>query len=126
MSRISYLKQHGYSWSNLRMLYTAIMNHIEKHEASWVSDWRHIEDMVLESAIRIPGDKGQGKSSKNKSEQWYCCDFNKIDGCNKHSPHDAVVRGRRRQVKHFCAKCWLSDHEMHAHAEVDPVCLHHE
>ena len=30
--QISYLKQKGHSWSNLRTLYTAIVNHIEKHE----------------------------------------------------------------------------------------------
>ena len=49
--RISYLKQKGYSWPNLRALYAAIMNHIEKHESSWVSDWRSIEDMVLDSTM---------------------------------------------------------------------------
>ena len=63
MLRISYLKYKGYSWLNLRTLYAAVVNQIEKHEVTWISDWKHIEDMVLESAVRVSGDKGIGKSS---------------------------------------------------------------
>ena len=34
-------------------VYAVIVNHIEKHEASRVSDWKYIEDMVLETAIKV-------------------------------------------------------------------------
>ena len=99
MSRLSYLKHKGHAWPNLRTLYAAIVNHIEKHEASWVSDWKYIEDMVLESSIRIPGEKGVGKKVKmSQPEQWYCREFNRPEGCTKAVPHDANIRGRRRQV----------------------------
>ena len=38
MVRLSYLKQKGYAWPNLHTLYAAVVNHIEKHESSWVSN----------------------------------------------------------------------------------------
>ena len=63
--RISYLKQKGHVWSNLQTLYAAIVNHIEKHESSLVSDWCHIKDMVLDTAMRVPGEKSGGRSVKS-------------------------------------------------------------
>ena len=122
MSRLGYLKHKGYSWSNLRTLYAAIVNHIKKHETSWVSDWKYIEDMVLESALRNPGDKGKCKLSAIRGEQWYCRDYNRPEGCNRNAPHEAVVRGRRHQVKHFCAKCWLNEQEVRNHPECGEDC----
>ena len=125
LSRLSYLKHKGYSWSNLRTLYAAIVNQIEKHEASWLSDWKYFEDMVLETALKVHGEKGVGKSSRNVcSKQWYCRDFNKPKGCSKNSPHDAQIQGRRRQVKHFCAKCWVTDQEIKEHSEASNDCPH--
>ena len=128
MSRLVYLKHRGHAWSNLHSLYAAIVNHIEKHEGSWVSDWKFIEDMVLESAIRGPGEKGVGKSSSKgtRAEQWYCRKFNREDGCDKGPPHEAVIRGRHRQVKHFCAKCWVTEGETRPHPEIHPRCPHAE
>ena len=65
MIRLAYLKQEGFTWPNLRTLYAAIVNHIETHETTWVSDWRHIEDMVLETGIRVPREKSGGKPTKH-------------------------------------------------------------
>ena len=126
--RISYLKQKGHVWSNLRTLYAASVNHIEKHESSWVLDWRHIEDMVLDTAIRVPGEKSRGRSVKstNKQQVFYCANFNQIDGCQLNTLHDAQVGRRRRSVRHICAKCWNVEQEMRDHSEVDPHCPHHD
>ena len=113
MSRISYLKQKGHPWTNLRTLYAAIVNHIEKQESTWASDWRDIEDMVLETSIRSVGEKGTGKVSKStKGEQWYCGSYNRPEGCQLQLPHEATIGKRRRTVKHFCAKCWIEEQEV--------------
>ena len=79
---------------------------------------------MLEATVRTTGEKGLGKSSKGR-EQWYCKDYNKGE-CSHDAPHAADVCGKRRQVKHFCAKCWGGDHELRSHAEVDEECPHRQ
>ena len=121
--RISYLKQKGYSWPNLCTLYAAIVNHIEKHETYWVSDWRHIEEMVLEAAVQVPGEKSGGKGGKStKAEVFYCHNFNRPEGCQLTAPHEANIGCCHRQVQHFCARCWNAAQEMHEHSKCDNTC----
>ena len=124
MTRIAYLKYRGYNCPNLHTLYAAIINSIERHEDTWASEWRHIEDMVLELPDRKT-DKGNQKGGKPKSsEQWYCRNYNREEGCNLPAPHEAMVHRRHRNVKHFCARCWSIDSEFRDHAECDPACPH--
>ena len=125
MSRLGYLKHRGYVWPNLRTLYAANVNSIERHEDTWASDWRYIEDMVLEPPER-KGEKGAQKGGVAKSsEQWYCRNYNRPEGCDLQSPHEAQVGRRRRRVKHFCAKCYLEGGQAREHSEMDAECLHH-
>ena len=98
---ISYLKQKGYSWPNFRTLYAVIVNHIEKHESSWVSDWRHIEDMVLDAAIRVPGEKSGGHGMKNRVVQFYCRNFNKPEGCQLMPPMRLMWGGNTDRLHTF-------------------------
>ena len=55
MARLAYLKQKGHAWSLLRNLYAAIVNSIEQHDSTWSSDWRHIEEVVLDIMVRPAG-----------------------------------------------------------------------
>ena len=64
----------------------AIVNHIEKHEAFRISDWKHIEDMVLETALRVMGEKGVGKSTRASHEQWYCRTITSLKAAQKIAP----------------------------------------
>ena len=125
LSKLALLKARNYPWGKLRDLYAAIMREIEKDEARWDSDWRHIEESVIDpmDRVQVPGqDRGQDNSKKtSKKEEWYCKDFNTENGCPKDSPHEAMV-GRppkKRQVKHMCAVCWNKDKEARKHSEVD-------
>ena len=121
MSRIAYLKQKGHPWGTLRTLYAAIVNAIEKHESSWASEWRDIEDMVLDSVNRMVGPR-----KGVKVEQWYCRNFNRSDGCQIQPPHEAMIGKKCRQVRHFCAKCWINEQEFRDHGEHDEACPHKE
>ena len=120
MSKISYLKQKGHTWTNLRGFYAAVVGHILRFETSWASDWKHIEDLVLDNVFRAPPEKPV--RSTRSSQQFYCRNFNKPEGCQLQDPHEAMVGRRRRQVRHFCAKCWLTDQEARGHAEHDQTC----
>ena len=123
--RISYLKQKGFTWPNLRELYAAIVGHIERHESTWISDWRDIEDMVLDTVRQ--GDPTSGAATRQKkTEVWFCRNFNRQEGCQLPSPHEANVGKRRRQVRHICAKCWSVDHEARNHGEHETCCPHSE
>ena len=126
--RITHLKMHGYLWSVLRAFYAAVVRAIEQHESTWASDWKAIEEFCID-----PGDRVKTKTDKVKppskvgAAEWFCKNYNRVEGCQLRAPHEAMV-GRppkRRQVRHFCAQCWITDQTVRMHSEVDAECPHH-
>ena len=73
MFRLAHLKQRGHGWENLQSLYAAVVRSIEMHESNWSSDWRMIEEMVIDALDRKPVGKG---AKKKGQEVWFCREFN--------------------------------------------------
>ena len=53
LSKLALLKTRNYPWGKLRDLYAAFVREIEKDEAKWNSDWRHIEEAVIDPMDRL-------------------------------------------------------------------------
>ena len=132
LSKLALLKTRNYPWGKLQDLYAAIVREIEKDEAKWNSDWRHIEEAVIDPMDRLRSTQSQRPTSTSedrskkpkKKEEWYCKDYNSAGGCSKESPPEAVVGrpARTRMVKHMCAACWNKDKEVRKHSEIDRQC----
>ena len=125
--RITHLKTRGYLWGVLRAFYAAVVRAIEQHEATWASDWKAIEEFCIDPSDRVHTriDK-VAKPTEKRKDEWFCKNFNRVEGCQLHPPHEAMV-GRpphRRQVKHFCAQCYIKDSVVRNHSEVDDECPH--
>ena len=119
MFRLAHLKQRGHGWENLRSLYAAVVHSIEMHESNWSSDWRMIEQMVIDVMDQNPAGKvGKGKGQ----EVWFCREFNRPEGCDQTPPHEAYINHKKRWVKHVCGQCWMREQVVHGHSEVDPAC----
>ena len=120
LSRLSLLTEKGYPWEKLRCLYAAVVRAVEQQDISWGDDFRSLEETVLDPFDRVP--KKPHESSKgNKSEVWFCKDFNK-NNCTLDSPHDAIIGKNKRKVQHICAACWIKKKDKKSHAEVDVAC----
>ena len=128
LNRLSVLRNKGYPWPKLRNLYAAVVREIKMHNIMWCDDWRHIEDAVIDPSdwvISKVGDKQPDKKKdKEAREEWFCRNFNKPEGCQLSAPHEALV-GRPahwRQVKHFCAACYIQKKEINNHSEASSEC----
>ena len=117
--RIAYLKQKGHAWSCLREFYAAVVRAIEMHESTWASDWRDIEDMVLGPAPLQPASAQRAQNQRRTTpEVWFCRYYNRVEGCDQQSPHEAQIGRRKRMVRHICAACWNRDKEIKQHSEI--------
>ena len=119
MERFAYLKHRGYQWKNLKALYAHIVKSIEMHDGTWASEWRGAEDIVLD---RRGGETNfAGRKSSN---DWFCRNFNSSSGCELESPHEAVINKKKRQVKHFCARCYNKESQVKLHSQMEDICPH--
>ena len=118
LERLSYLKHKGHSWQSLRSLFAGIVNSIERHDDTWASDWRHIEEVVLDSG---PSNKntGEGGVKDEKKMTYFCRNFNSPQGCDQIAPHDALIGKKKRKVKHICSKCFIKEGEIKNHSQND-------
>ena len=122
MSRVGYLKQKGYRWPQLGDLYADVVSSIEQHDSTWSSDWRFIEDAVIDPLDRIQTKSREVIKRSKKEEVWFCRAYNRVEGCEQNSPHEAQVGRRRRMVRHCCAKCWRVEQEIRNHSEIADTC----
>ena len=123
----------GYSWDILRGVYASIVHQIEQGTLQWDQWDSEFLSQIQWSLVRTQAElratgptrstnrNSAGNRSKSEDEVFFCKDFNK-GSCSKGESHMGNYKGRRVQLSHICAKCWLADKAKHTHSERDTSC----
>ena len=53
LSKLAWHRTRNYPWGKLRDLYAAIVREIEKEDSTWDTDWRSIEESVIDPLDRV-------------------------------------------------------------------------
>ena len=116
------------NWAQVRNAYAHIIRKIENMEISWRANWdqfeRHIYDKITNLSDKPKTEKA--KKTQGSDTIFFCKQFQKLEGCNRDSPHNAKVGNSFKQVHHICANCWLKDRTRRNHAEHSTECPHKE
>ena len=91
LSRISAWKLlANVSWPQIRNTYAHILRKIENEEITWAANFDTFERNIYE---RIATREKVERSDKRTAKQgdWFCKQFQKIEGCTKDSPHNAKI-----------------------------------
>ena len=90
------------TWPQLHNVYAIVLRDIENDAIGWSADFNNYQYALADkitSAI---------KSTKAGSN-WFCKQYQKIEGCTRMAPHQVKFGNTERIVHHFCAKCWIRE-----------------
>lgn len=123
--RMEHLKQAVYwegiyEWEAILDLHAAKLRLIELGKKRWGDDFTRVETQMLQSA-----QKKRIRVEYRETKTYFCRDFNQ-GMCNKRSPHQVMVRGRRKVVQHICGKCFLKSGAIKNHSEQSNDCPNKE
>ena len=129
LRRIAYLKLRGYEWYLLRRMYAAILRSIETREYSWDSNFDRFETILYRRAMNQEVTRTtQDNRGEPNNRKRFCRDYNKPEGCPKHSPHNVWMgtgpSATKKLVHHVCAACIIKDKQSREHPEGHPDCPH--
>ena len=126
LRRIAYLKLRGIEWHLLRKMYTAILSSIETREYSWESNFDRFEPILYQRALVERNTEREHKPVEGRKR--FCRDYNRPEGCPKHSPHPAWIgsgaSATKRTVYHYCAACLIREKATREHPEGHADCPH--
>ena len=111
------------SWPQVRNIYTHIIRKIENQEISWDADWERYEKFIYDK-VTTNAMKFEKKSRIRQKQEtvWFCKAYQKIEGCNKDSPHPGRIGNQFKQMPHICAPCWLKEKIRRNHPECSLDC----
>ena len=112
------------SWTQIRNTYAHVLRKIENDEIDWGYDFDRFEKHIFDKvAIRPEKTERPIRKVTSPQQDWFCKQYQKVDGCPKDSPHTTMVGNRVKTVQHFCAACWLVDRKTKKwHPECSPDC----
>lgn len=119
-----------YPFKAITEWYAAFMQRIEKGISKWDQDPYMIGQVILaryrpeEKSVKkgkLLPTKVHSESGRKQITVWFCANFNR-NKCQLESPHEATVRGKRVNVEHICAPCWLKNRVRSVHAECSTDC----
>ena len=113
------------SWPQIRNTYAHVLRKIENRELGWNTDFNHFKRHIYEKLAMSKLDKID-KNKFRSSTDWFCKQYQKLEGCSRESPHPVKFGNQTKQAYHFCATCWNKDKVKKLHSESALECPYKE
>ena len=136
-NKLQHLKNLMYAathqeWETILDLHSAIVLDIEHGNRHWGESTVDIESKILSSSNSKKSTTfGAGSSGINSStgnnasgtgSNIYFCRQYQSGKCNKSKSHVGFVNGKKHNVVHICATCWLVERVQNEHSECSSDC----
>ena len=101
------------TWPQVRNTYAHIIRCIENKEITWQTNWdqfeRFIYDKVNTQNTTAKNDKAKAVVKPKTESVWFCCTYQRSEGCSKDAPHPGRIGTQICSLLHICATCWLKE-----------------
>ena len=116
-----------YQWRYVLNYHAAVLLEIERGHLRWDGNFLALQNATLaggflNSQKGASGQKRGAASSSNSNGGVVFCRAYQTSSCTHAGDHQGDFRGESRLLKHICAKCWLENKNIAAHAEKSGVC----
>ena len=125
-----------FAWEGVRDFHYNVMLGVERGERSWDDSTMEIQTNTLLTSnhqkSNVASNYGgksqqyaQSYSKKSDSDRkWFCAEFQRGTCAFQGRSHEAVIRGTKRWVEHFCATCMQKSKQIKYHSETSRDCPH--
>ena len=116
-----------YQWRHVLNYHAAVLVEIERGHLRWDGNFLALQNATLAGGFLnyqkgASGQKRGPPSSSNSNGGVVFCRAYQTSSCTHAGDHQGDFRGETRLLKHICAKCWLENKTIAAHAEKSGVC----